>query len=274
MQAEIFDNLLERYSYSSVSRMLGLTAHDRSAIEATLKCRREQGAYEESELEAMRTKQLRELSKLDNSSRGRRQSQQLLFQKASRQAFRDLNRNIRPEQDLFSCEASELATAKRFLRWRGITTGFLGAWENGNFLVHGTDEETSLEELGLDEDPGPKLLADVGQPAILPHNCSTFTPVRQLGPSLALKEAFINWLGDLPTGTRLPSPQPKDQPTTSEAWLSFLHDELFESEPECNVKSKEKQSSSRGSSNSSTTLPVSLRVQSVRSMVFFPRSLP
>ncbi|KAL4809341.1 hypothetical protein BDV18DRAFT_157097 [Aspergillus unguis] len=206
MQAEIFNNLLERWSYSTVCRMLGLTSNDRKAIETTLRNRRDQAEYEEGQLGVMRKKQLKELTDIDNSIHRQRQSQNLLYRKASRQTFRGLREAIGHQVDFFSCEASELATAKTFLRKREIESKFAGVWGNGIFVENTEeDEEDVSEPFGLDGGPGAASNPTFSEAPIAQVS-------RRSESSYAIKEAFVNWIGDSPTSISLFDPQRNCRP--------------------------------------------------------------
>ncbi|KAL4978443.1 hypothetical protein BDW66DRAFT_158238 [Aspergillus desertorum] len=202
MQAEIFQNLLGRYSYPAVCRMLGLTADERDDIEDTLEYRREQTEQEDIQLDAMRAKQLRELSRVDNSFRTQKQSYQLVFRKASRQTFRALRDFREPDMDFFACRGSELKAAKTFLRKRGIEPKFVGTWGNGIALIHTSDGKAPpFRRFGLDGAPGPNPVLATSNETRAPT--PTTVPGLQSETSATLTNTFTNWLENSPASSSL-----------------------------------------------------------------------
>ncbi|KAL4781407.1 hypothetical protein BJX76DRAFT_359938 [Aspergillus varians] len=244
MQAEILENLLERYSYHEARRMLGLTIQERNTVQEALEYRKEQAELEDTQLEAMRARQLRELSRIDNSIRSQMQSYQLGFRKASRQTFRRLKEAMDPDVDFFACEASELTTARNFLRKRGIEVDFAGVWGNDISLIHTSKEEEkklSFETVGH---PGPNNntpVADIRLTSNEAHPISitaTSTTSSESIPSTAVKEKFLNRTRDLlPTGDKLEFMQRNCDPITLPRWLDLLQKTIY---PERNYRKKRK----------------------------------
>lgn len=214
MQAEILENLLERYSRRSVCRMLGLTAEESSAIKELIRSRREQEKLEDTVLKAMREKQLREFMKIDNSLRNPTQSPHLGFQKASRQAFRKLDGLIHPDVNFFACEKPELTAARRFLRKREIEAKFAGAWGNeiGCSRPSKNGGGASSKMVGLDGGPGPNPVEAIcltSNQAKVPSTCSFTTATAtkpptirpQLASSTVVKQGSTASLGESPTSS-------------------------------------------------------------------------
>ncbi|RDW76720.1 uncharacterized protein DSM5745_06712 [Aspergillus mulundensis] len=217
MKAEIFQNLLERFSYPAVCRMLGLTTAERDAIEDTLSDRRSQEESENKHLDAMREKQLNDLARIDNSFRNQSRSYQLAFRKVSRQTFRGLREYIEPEVDFFACGRAELKIAQTFLRKRGIEAKFAGTWGNDIAFIRTLETETPFGMFGLDGAPGPNIVpfeSNEAQPSTSPT-----TPNSQPETPHAFKDAYSNWLGDSPTSD---SPRPirhNRDSVTARRWL-------------------------------------------------------
>ncbi|KAL4986181.1 hypothetical protein BDW68DRAFT_178994 [Aspergillus falconensis] len=232
MQTEIFQNLLERYSYPAVCRMLGLTADERDDIEDTLEYRRKQIEQEDIHLDAMRAKQLRELSRVDNSFRTHKQSYQLVFRKASRQTFRALRDFIEPDRDFFACEKSELTIAKTFLCRRGLEPKFVGTWGNGNVLIHTYDGETPpFGRVGLDGAPGPNPIPATSNVTYAPT--PTTVPEHQSETSAALKNTFTDWLGNSPASGSLEIVQPDGNRSTPGRYLAHLKKNIDQERYHC-----------------------------------------
>ncbi|KAL4944458.1 hypothetical protein BDV06DRAFT_220301 [Aspergillus oleicola] len=192
MQAEIFGNLLQSYSPPAICRMLRLTPNELDAVYATLESRHKQIELEDTQLEAMRARQFRELARVDNSPRVQSQSHQLVFRKASRQTFRGLRDAINPEVDFFACEESEHNIAKSFLRRREIEAMHAGSWGNDVAHIHNPeeDEERSWTSFGLDGGPGPNPISGYDFSSREDPN-PKFPPT----PPTDIQEAFLNWLG-------------------------------------------------------------------------------
>ncbi|KAL5002506.1 hypothetical protein BDV10DRAFT_202119 [Aspergillus recurvatus] len=232
MQAEIFQSLLERYSYPVVCRMLGLTADERDDIEDTLEYRRKQIEQEDIHLDAMRAKQLRELSRVDNSFRNQKQSYQLVFRKASRQTFRALRNFIEPDRDFFACEDSELKIAKTFLCRRGLEPKLMGTWGNGIALIHTSDGEVPpFGRFGLDGAPDPNPVPVMSNEAYAP----TPTTVLELQSktSAALKSTFTDWLGNSPASSSLEIVQPNGNRSTPGRYLAHLKETIGQEKNRC-----------------------------------------
>lgn len=157
MQAEILNNLLYCYSWTTVHRMLGLTVDERNAIYNPLDCRTEQTKLEDLELKAMREKQLKELLKVDNSAWNQSRPHQLVFRKASRQTIRKLREAIQTDFDFLCCEGSELVDAKKYLLTRGIEPKYAGNWGNDLVVVQSPDEDSEVDaepsRLNVSPDP-------------------------------------------------------------------------------------------------------------------------
>ncbi|KAL4752427.1 hypothetical protein BDW72DRAFT_211836 [Aspergillus terricola var. indicus] len=232
MRAEIFQNLLEHYSYPAVCRMLGLTVDERDAIADILEIRRKQIEQEDTQLDAMRAKQLRELSRVDNSFRTQKQSYQLVFRKASRQTFRALRDFIKPDKDFFACEGSELTIAKTFLHKRGIELKFVGIWGNGSSSIHTPDGEAPpFGRFGLDGAPGPKPVFGTTQETHAPNPTTVLES--QPETSAALKTTFTDWLGSSPAGSSLEIVQPNGKRSTPGRYLAHLKETIDQEKSSC-----------------------------------------
>ncbi|KAL4818713.1 hypothetical protein BDW67DRAFT_182861 [Aspergillus spinulosporus] len=231
MRAEIFQNLLENHTYPAVCRMLGLTVDECDAIADILEIRRQQINQEDTQLDAMRAKQLRELSKVDNSFGTQKQSYQLVFRKASRQTFRALRDFIEPDRDFFACEGSELTVAKTFLRNRGIELKFVGIWGNGSSSVHTSDGE-ALHFGGFDfAAPGPMPVFRTTKETHA-RNLTT-VPTTQSETSAPLKTTFTNWPGNSPTGSLLEIVQPNAKRSTPGKYLAHLKESIDQEKSRC-----------------------------------------
>ncbi|KAL2871780.1 uncharacterized protein BJX67DRAFT_376649 [Aspergillus lucknowensis] len=217
MQAEIFTNLLDRHSWSKVCYMMGLTTQEQRMIQDLLRRRSEQIELEDIKLNAMRAKQLRDLLRVDNSSRNHTSSQQLLFCKASRHAFRVLKEATETDLDFLSCERSELTAARKFLRKRGIDSKFAGNWRNDIALVQAPEEEPVPKTASLHDGPLPS-------PVLPPQKTAPSTNLPSPEPTVptAVKGAFVNWLGDTATGARVCYPPSTDEEPKAAARLLTL----------------------------------------------------
>ncbi|KAL6236986.1 hypothetical protein BDW75DRAFT_205330 [Aspergillus navahoensis] len=252
MQAEIFQNLLERYSYPTVCRMLGLTADERDDIENTLEYRRKQIEQEDIHLDAMRAKQLRELSRMDNSFRTQKQSYQLVFRKASRQTFRALRDFIEPDRDFFACEGSELTIAKAFLCRRGLEPKFMGTWGNGIALIRASDGEAPpLGMFGLDGAPGPNPVSPTSNEAYAPT--PIIVPELQSETSDALKNTFTDWLGNSPASSSLEIVQPNGNRSKPGRYLIHIKETIDQEKGHCT--NSERQAPGLGHHNRRSVLP-------------------
>ena len=211
MQAEILENLLERYSRRTVCRLLGMTAEESSAIKELIGCRREQDKLEDTLLKAMRAKQLREFMTIDNSLRNQTQPPHLGL--PFRQTFRRLNGLIDPDVDFFACERSELTAARNFLRKRKIEARFAGTWgsEIGVPRPYKNGGGASSKMVGLDGGPGPNPVEAVcltSNQAKVPSICASTgatatrpTTTSQLKSSAAVKQGSTAGIGESPTSS-------------------------------------------------------------------------
>ncbi|KAL4766456.1 uncharacterized protein BDW70DRAFT_165595 [Aspergillus foveolatus] len=232
MRAEIFQNLLEHHSYPAVCRMLGLTVEERDAIADILEIRRKQIEQEDTQLDAMRAKQLRELSKVDHSFRTQKQSYQLVFRKASRQTFRVLRDFIEPDRDFFACKSSELTVAKTFLDKRGIEHKFVGIWGNGSASIHASDGEAPpLGRVGFDGAPGPKPVFGTTKEAHARH--LTTVPESQSETAATSKTTFTDWLGNSPAGSLLENVQHNGKQSTPGKYLAHFKEAIDQEKGRC-----------------------------------------
>ncbi|KKK12584.1 hypothetical protein AOCH_006124 [Aspergillus ochraceoroseus] len=203
MQVEIFDNILECHSWPSACHMLGLTTEEREAIQGLLRARMEQIHLEDSQLKAMRAKQLRALLKVDNSSwKCTRVPHQLVFRKISRQFAHKLKEAVKT--DYLLCEAQELLSARRFLRRRGIDIKFAGNWSNNMDLVQ-TDEYSVSEANPRDSD--------------LDENLSLV----MLSPTFSVKEQLINSIAEETTASTRDLLQRRGDLNAPPRWMTLLH---------------------------------------------------
>ncbi|KAL4795660.1 hypothetical protein BDV19DRAFT_388979 [Aspergillus venezuelensis] len=235
MQAEIFDNLLQSYTYPAVCQMLGLMPDELNAMVTTLESRNKQIELEDTSLEAMRAKQFRELARVDNSPRVQSQSHQLAFRKASRQTFRGLRGTIDPKVDFFACEGSEHTAAKVFLRRREIEATHAGSWGNDVANVHMPEEEEEEDEVpftsfGLDGGPGPSPNPISGFDS---KSATDSKPMSPSSPPFEFQEAFINWLGR-GSGSidTLDHHQRYGKSTLHPRWLTLLNEKTMKPEAE------------------------------------------
>ncbi|KAF4228750.1 hypothetical protein CNMCM6457_006736 [Aspergillus fumigatiaffinis] len=91
LRAEIAINLSQHYRWSTVYSRLGLGENEREELQELIRHRDHQVAIEDSALHAMRTKQLRALLRIDNSSASRnRTPHKLVFRKMSRKTTQRL----------------------------------------------------------------------------------------------------------------------------------------------------------------------------------------
>ncbi|KAI9923826.1 hypothetical protein MW887_008308 [Aspergillus wentii] len=143
LQVEIFENLLESHSWSSVSHMLGLTDEECDQAREHFSGRNEQIVLENRLLERMREKQLRGLMRIDNSSRHKRVPHQLVFRNASKQYIHKLRDAI--HTDYLLCHAGEIMNARRFLHKRGIDRGYAGTWSNSLAVLQIFEDDSEPE---------------------------------------------------------------------------------------------------------------------------------
>ncbi|KAL4873778.1 hypothetical protein BDV12DRAFT_192220 [Aspergillus spectabilis] len=246
LQVEIFLNLLQNHSYPTACRMLDLTAEEHKAVQELLIRRYKQADAEDLQLQSMRAKQMRELLKIDNSSRTQNIPHQLVFRKVTRQTFRKLTEAIDTDIDFFCCESSELNTARTFLRKLRIEPKFAGSWGNNTVLVQ--DPKDNNEEEEEEAEAAAAVSETVGAAGCLrldriidtsltskAHTATTATTSTVPEPETsnrAIQEAFINWIGDVPTGTKQDYLQRNGDgdPTASPRWLTLLFKECIEPE--------------------------------------------
>jgi hypothetical protein len=222
--------------------MLGLTVEERDAIANILEIRRKQIEQEDTQLDAMRAKQLRELSKVDNSFRTQKQSYQLVFRKASRQTFHALRDFIEPDRDFFACKSSEVTVAKAFLHKRGIEHKFVGIWGNGSSSIHTSDGDAPpFGRVGSDGAPGPKPVFGTTKEA---HARDlTTVPESQSETSATSKTTFTDWLGNSPTGSLLEIVQPNDKRSTPGEYYAHFK-ETIDQEKSCCTRNRRQISAS------------------------------
>ncbi|KAL5342410.1 hypothetical protein BJX70DRAFT_394996 [Aspergillus crustosus] len=240
MHVEIFLNLLQSHNYSTTCRLLGLTAEEYRKLQELLIRRYKQLDVEELHLQSMRAKQLRELLKIDNSSRTQTLPHQLVFRKITRQSFRKLKDAIKTDIDFFCCESSELSAARTFLRKRRIEPKFAGSWGNNTVFVNADDDVDDgavFEMVGADGCFGlnPTDTNLTSKDALTATTTTIQNTVPNPDPDIstaAIQEAFLSWLGDAPAGTQSDHLQPYGDvdPTASPRWLTLLFKECIEPE--------------------------------------------
>ncbi|KAL4900367.1 hypothetical protein BDW74DRAFT_182910 [Aspergillus multicolor] len=228
MQVEIFLNLLERYSYPAVCRMLGLTTAERDAIETTIEDRRSQEELENKHLEAMRKKQFHDLARTDNSFKDQGQSYHLVFREGSCPTLRGLREYIKPETDFFACERAELTLAQTFLRKRAIEPVSAGTWGNDIAYTQTLNAETPFGIFGLDRSPDPNTVPF--KPNEAQTSTSTATSNSQPVTPIASEKTYTNWLGDSPTCNFLRSTRPDRDPATARRWLARYNETVMSQE--------------------------------------------
>ncbi|KAF7597606.1 hypothetical protein BBP40_000084 [Aspergillus hancockii] len=128
IQVEIFDNILQRYTWSSASHLLGLSIQEQNELEENLSARDDQMKREDLQLVDMRRKQLRALLRIDNSSRRKQDSARFVFRKISRDSTRSLEEKAKPEY--LVCDATEVANARRYLHQHGVDPRYVGEWSS------------------------------------------------------------------------------------------------------------------------------------------------
>ncbi|KAL3467582.1 hypothetical protein BJX64DRAFT_283506 [Aspergillus heterothallicus] len=218
MQTEIFSNLLERYDWSRVNRMLSLSEQECKAIEDLLCRRSQQMKFEDAELSAMRAKQLRDILKVDNSASSRPYPYQLVFRKASRQTFSVLRKAVEADSDFLCCEGVELNAARNFLRGRDIEVTYAGDWGNDIVLVQAEEEE----ELVLEpfEPRSSPILHSSGNAE------TSVIPTQPEATDTTRKGAFLNWLGSSNDGNSVAYALPDCDPSPSSEFLTICFKNL------------------------------------------------
>lgn len=184
------------------------------------------------QLDAMRAKQLRELSKVDNSFKTQKQSYQLVFRKTSRQTFRALRDFIEPDRDFFACKSSELTVAKIFLHKRGIESKFVGIWGNGSASIHSSDGEAPpLGRVGFDGASGPKPVFGTTKEAHARR--LTTVPESQSETSATSKPTFTDWLGNSSASSLLENVQPNGKRSTPGKYLAHFKESIDQEKGRC-----------------------------------------
>lgn len=141
MQLEMFNNLLERYSFLAVCKMLGLTVEEREKMLVHSRQRNKQMEQENSNLEEMHAKQIRALKRIDHTTMEHRKiPHQLVLRKITRQCDRTLSR--RPEADYLFCQSGELLNARQFLHRRGIERRYAGDWGNSFVTMRSSEPDS------------------------------------------------------------------------------------------------------------------------------------
>ncbi|OGM48546.1 hypothetical protein ABOM_002391 [Aspergillus bombycis] len=148
IQVEIFDNLLQCYTWKDACYKLNLTREDQEEVEEHIYARDKQMEQEESQMKIMRRKQLRALLKIDNSARHLQDSHQFVFRKISRGATGYLRRSTMP--DYLMCHSKEVMNAKRYLRQHGLNPRYAGDWGSSISPTHpsGNDQDQDMSNLG------------------------------------------------------------------------------------------------------------------------------
>ncbi|KAL4880892.1 hypothetical protein BJY04DRAFT_218731 [Aspergillus karnatakaensis] len=240
MQAEIFINLLQDHDCPKVCRMLGLTVEEHGEIQELLDYRQRQNKLEDQSLQSMRARQLRELLKIDNSSKRQHTPHQLVFRKITRQTFRKLQDRIDTDADFFCCQSSELDDARAFLCIRRMDPKFAGSWGSSTVIVpefQGDGEKEDVEELlqtvganGRFCLSSASLLA-TSLTATEAFTAPTVTTSTTTNPKPrevnTTQEEFFNWLGigNIPANTKLEYFQCTggSVPTAPSNWLTLLY---------------------------------------------------
>ncbi|KAL2853331.1 hypothetical protein BJY01DRAFT_244119 [Aspergillus pseudoustus] len=213
MQTEIFGNLLERYSWSKVNRMLGLTEQECDENEDLLHRRSQQIRFEDAELSAMRAKQLKDLLRVDNSAINQTYPYLLLFRKASRRTFCRLRQAIETDFDFLCCEEAELTAARKFLRAREIDTKFAGDWGKDIVLIQAyKDEDLVLE--AIEASPSRILLSKYAETSLVPSQPAATTTTTVQG-------AFLNWLGTSAEGAKVAYAQHNGEASAANQFLTL-----------------------------------------------------
>ncbi|EIT78809.1 hypothetical protein BDV35DRAFT_79275 [Aspergillus flavus] len=148
IQVEVFDNLLQFYTWKDACHKLNLSREDQEEVEEHISARDKQMEREESQMKNMRRKQLRALLKIDNSARHLQDSHQFVFRKISRGTTGHLRRGTSP--DYLMCHAKEVMKAKEYLRQQGLDPRYAGDWGNSISPTHpsGNDQDQDMSNLG------------------------------------------------------------------------------------------------------------------------------
>ncbi|KAB8256897.1 hypothetical protein BDV32DRAFT_160884 [Aspergillus pseudonomiae] len=220
MQVEIFDNLLQCYTWKDACYRLNLTGEDQEKVGKHIFARNKQMEQEESQMKNMRTKQLRSLLKIDNSARHLQDSHQFLFRKTSRDTTSHLRRSNRP--DYLMCHSKEVMNAKRYLRQQGLSPRYAGDWGNSISPTHpsGIDQDHDMSNLGKQVSCGQymELATDTTDDDMMDFAFDHKAPT-----AIPDKQSFINTIGTAAVASPRDMTLCRGNLNTAPRWLNLLY---------------------------------------------------
>ncbi|KAE8143261.1 hypothetical protein BDV38DRAFT_291986 [Aspergillus pseudotamarii] len=147
IQVEIFDNLLQCYTWKDACHKLNLSREDQEEVEEHISARDKQMEREASQMKNMRRKQLRALLKIDNSARHLQDSHQFVFRKISRGIIGHLRPSTRP--DYLMCHTKDVMDAKKYLGQQGLDSRYAGDWGNSISPTHPSENDQDQDMSNL-----------------------------------------------------------------------------------------------------------------------------
>ncbi|KAE8333556.1 hypothetical protein BDV39DRAFT_52049 [Aspergillus sergii] len=192
IQVEIFDNLLQFYTWKDACHKLNLSREDQEEVEEHISARDKQMEREEYQMKNMRRKQLRALLKIDNSARHLQDSHQFVFRKISRGTTGHLRIGTSP--DYLMCHTKEVMKAKEYLRQQGLDPRYAGDWGNSISPTHpsGNDRDQDMSILGKQVNCAQylELATDTADDYMIDFALDYKAPA-----SILDKQSFINTVG-------------------------------------------------------------------------------
>ncbi|PGH06323.1 hypothetical protein AJ79_06566 [Helicocarpus griseus UAMH5409] len=143
LQTEIFDNLRCVYDYRKTVELLRLKPSEQVRMIERSSARAKQLSIENDQLEEMRRKQLRALTRMDNTYlREQKVPAQLVFRRIAKKYIHDVTSPTGIDYSM--SRASDILIARKYLRGIGLDPKFAGEW--GNKLVTMTAEKAGADE--------------------------------------------------------------------------------------------------------------------------------
>jgi hypothetical protein len=221
MQAEIFDNLLQRYTWSTASHLLGLSVQEQDELEEHLSARDNQTKREDLQLVDMRKRQLSALLRIDNSSMHKRDSARFVFRKISRDSTRSLGENTKP--DYLACDATDVANARRYLHQHGLDPRYAGEWSNRIITDRLSRGDQGPDRSILKEHLAFGLCTDSAT-SVRPKDDHTMSLTVDDGTNSTLnKQSFINMVGTASTPSAIELALCRGNLCAAPRWLNQLY---------------------------------------------------
>lgn len=220
IRVEIFDNLLQCYTWKDACHKLNLSREDQEEVEEHISARDRQMEREESQMNNMRRQQLRALLKIDNSARHLLGSHQFVFRKISRGTIGHLRPSTRP--DYLMCHAKDVMNAKKYLRQQGLDPRYAGDWGNSISLTHSSENDQDQDMSNLKKQVNcaqyMELATDTTDDYMMDFAFDDKAPT-----SILDKQSFINTIGTAPIASARDMALCRGNLNAAPRWLNLLY---------------------------------------------------